>query len=124
MTSGVNTFFIVIREPEKSDGHAKSDRDGITMAETNGSGRLDRIEAILERLAEVQERDHEEFTRDHKQLMTWQVLMQDKMDKAEAARQKDREDAARESARLDARVDKLVSSIGELIARIPPASLR
>jgi hypothetical protein len=51
------------------------------MSESNGSGRLDRIEAALERLEAAQERDHEEFTRDHqeftrdhKQLMTWQVL--------------------------------------------------
>jgi hypothetical protein len=56
------------------------------MAEENGAGRSDRIEAILERVAErqrdfvsIQERDHEEFTRDHRQLMTWQVLMQEKM---------------------------------------------
>ena len=89
------------------------------MAETNGRGRLDRIEGILERLAATQERDHEEFTRGHKQLMSWQGLMQDKTEKAEKAR----EDAASDSARLDARVDKLVFFIGELIASIPPASL-
>ena len=94
------------------------------MAEGNGSGRLDRIEAVLETVGKrldqislVQERDHEEFTRDHKQLMTWQVLMQDKMEK-------DREEQKAKNAALDARVDKLVSSIGELISRIPPAALK
>jgi hypothetical protein len=96
------------------------------MAETNGSGRLDRIEAILERLAETQERGHEEFTRDHKQLMTWQVLMQDKMDRAEAARQQDREDAARERQRLNELneiTDKRIADLVGAIMRIfPPAS--
>jgi septal ring factor EnvC (AmiA/AmiB activator) len=94
------------------------------MAEGNGSGRLDRIEAVLETVGKrldqislVQERDHEEFTRDHKQLMTWQVLMQDKMEK-------DREEQKAKNAALDARVDKLVSSIGELISKIPPAALK
>jgi hypothetical protein len=90
------------------------------MAEGNGSGRLDRIEAILEGLAErqrefaaIQERDHEEFKRDHKQLMTWQVLMQDKMDRF-----------AEDRKSLDLRVDKLVLSISELVSKIPPAALK
>ena len=85
------------------------------MAEGNGSGRLDRIEAILEGLAErqrefaaIQERDHEEFKRDHKQLMTWQVLMQEKMERF-----------ADERKQADDRVDKLVSAIGELIRQGP-----
>ncbi len=92
------------------------------MAEGNGSGRLDRIESILETVGErldrislVQERDHEEFSRDHKQLMTWQVLMQDKMDRwVEAQKEK--------TAALDDRVDKLVSAIGELIRQGPRPS--
>ena len=57
------------------------------MADTNGGGRMDRIEAALDKLAErqreftiIQERDHEEHQRDYKQLMTWQVLTQDKME--------------------------------------------
>jgi len=94
------------------------------MAETNGTGRLDRIEATLDRLAVAQERDHEEFTRDHKQLMTWQVYMQDKMDKAEVARQQEREDAARERRRLDQlwentdkRIADLVTAIGHLVSK-------
>ena len=99
------------------------------MAEGNGSGRLDRIEAILERLAETQERDHEEFTRDHKQLMTWQVLMQEKMDRWDRNWEKSQAEAARERQRLDAlsektdeRIAALVSAIGKLIERLPAAT--
>jgi len=98
------------------------------MAEVNGSGRLDRIEAALERLEAAQARDHEEFTRDHKQLMTWQVLMQDKMEKFASERAADREDAARERKRLDQlwentdrRIADLVGAIGALI-QPPPNS--
>jgi hypothetical protein len=93
------------------------------MAETNAGGRLDRSEVILERMAETQQRDHEEFTRDHKQLMTWQVLMQDKMDKAEAARQQDREAAARERQRLNQLnqiTDKRIADLVGAIMRIVP----
>ena len=94
------------------------------MAEGNGSGKLDRVEAILERLAQAQERDHEEFTRDHKQLMTWQVLMQDKMDRWTEENKAYQRAQHEKNAALDARVDKLVSSIGELISKIPPAALK
>ncbi len=94
------------------------------MGESNGSGRLDRIEAILERLAKAQERDHEEFTRDHKQLMTWQVLRQKKMDRWTEQNNAERAAQREKNAPLDARVDKLASSIGELISRIPPAALQ
>ncbi len=97
---------------------------GITMAETNAGGRLDRSEVILERMAETQQRDHEEFTRDHKQLMTWQVLMQDKMDKAEAARQQDREAAARERQRLNQLNEitdkRLADLVGAIMRIVPP----
>ena len=95
----------------------------LAMAETNGGGRLDRIEAILERLAQAQERDHEEFTRDHaqftrdhKQLMTWQVLMQDKMDKFAAERDAERKRLDQLSEKTDIRIAELVSAIGALIA--------
>jgi septal ring factor EnvC (AmiA/AmiB activator) len=85
------------------------------MAEGNGGGRLDRIEAILERLAQAQERDHEEFTRDHKQLMTWQVLMQEKMDRwaEDRDRTERRLNALREQT--DQRIAEFVSAIGRLI---------
>ena len=58
------------------------------MAEANGSRRLDRIEAVLDKLAErqrefqiIQEHNHQRFTREAQQLMTWQVRMQEKMDR-------------------------------------------
>src|SRR5579863_3702630 len=98
------------------------------MAETNGSGRLDRVESILASLAErlaslaerqrefsaIQERDHEEFTRDHKQLMTWQVLMQEKMDRYAEDRDRDRKRLDQLSEKTDQRIAELVSAIGAL----------
>jgi hypothetical protein len=98
------------------------------MAETNGSGRLDRVESILASLAErlaslaerqrefavIQERDHEEFARDHKQLITWQVLMREKMDRSDEDRDRKRLDQLWE--KTDQRIAELVSAIGALIA--------
>ena len=101
------------------------------MAETNGSGRLDRIEAILDKLAERQrefqiilENDHERFERENGQHLTWQVLTQEKMEKAqaEAAAERKRLDAL--SAETDKRIADLVSAIRDLIERIPPENLR
>lgn len=104
------------------------------MPEANGSGRLDRIEALLDKLAErqrefqiIQEHDHEEFKQDHKQLMTWQVLMQEKMDRWDQNWEKSQAAAAKERERLDAlsektdkRIADLVAAIGKLIERTPP----
>jgi hypothetical protein len=98
------------------------------MAETNGNQntRLDRIEKALELMIN----DHEQFSQEHKQLLIAQVVQSDQI--AANARQiaaltqrMEAESIIRKEtdARLDARVDKLVSSIGELIARIPPSSL-
>jgi len=98
------------------------------MAETNGNQntRLDRIEKALELMIN----DHEQFRQEHKQLLIAQVVQSDQI--AANARQiaaltqrMEAESIIRKEtdARLDARVDKLVSSIGELIARIPPSSL-
>ena len=103
------------------------------MAEGNGSGRLDHIEALLDKLAErqgafsiIQERDHEESQRDYKQLMTWQVLMQEKMDRWTEDRNRYAEERKHIEARLDAlsaktdeRIAALVSAIGKLIERLP-----
>jgi len=77
----------------------------------NGSGRLDRIERIIELLVNNQLAIQEQHDQDFKKLMTWQVLMQDKFEKlsAKVDRQADMQ------AGLDARVDKLVVAIGELI---------
>ena len=92
------------------------------MAEPNGTGRLDRIEALLDKVGErldrlslIQDRDHEEFTRDHKQLMTWQVLMQDKMDRSDALQQAERVRLNALSEKTDERIAALVTAIGQLI---------
>ncbi len=68
------------------------------MAEGNGIGRLDRIEALLDKLADrqrefqiIQEHDHEDFKRDDAQSMKWQVLMQDNTDRFSADRDRERE---------------------------------
>ena len=97
------------------------------MADTNGTGRLDRVEATLERVAErlerlaaLQERDHEEFKQDHKQLMTWQVLMQEKMDRMTATQQAEQKRLNALSEKTDQRIAELVSAISELIRSRPP----
>src|SRR5437764_13151833 len=96
------------------------------MADTNGSGRLDRIEATLERMIEHHEAEF-------KKLMTWQVLMQDEVRKlAEEESAYRREQRQRDKAlddridrlvqhdgNIDERIDKLVSAIGELVRRLP-----
>ena len=87
------------------------------MAEMNGSGRLDRIEAALERLEAAQARDHEEFTRDHKQMMIWQVLMQDKMEKFSEERDRERKRLDQLWENTDKRIADLVAAIGQLIQR-------
>ena len=87
---------------------------------------MDRIEKALELLIN----DHENFRQEHKQLLIAQVVQSDQI--AANARQiaaltqrMDAESITRKETdeRLDERVDKLVSSIGELIARIPPSAL-
>ena len=92
------------------------------MAETNGTGRLDRIEAVLDKLAErqrefqiSQEHDHERFTHDAQQLLTWQVLMQEKMDRYSADRDTERKRLDALSEKTDRGIASLVRAIGELI---------
>jgi hypothetical protein len=105
------------------------------MAETNGNrdSRMDRIEKALELLIA----DHEQFRHDHKQLLIAQVLQKDEIDQllkvtqehtrqieAERAVLADERSARREEmAALNKRVDDLVGAIGNLISRIPPATL-
>ena len=96
------------------------------MAEGNGSGRLDRIEALLDKLADrqrefqiIQEHDHEEFKRDHSQSMKWQVLMQDNMDRFSADRDRERERLDQLWENTDKRIADLVGAIGKLIERLP-----
>jgi len=87
------------------------------MAESNGD-RDSRMERI--------ERDHELFRADLKQLLIAQVIQKDQIDdllrvtqehtrqlQAEAAERRAKDDV------LDARVDKLVIAIGELVSRMP-----
>jgi hypothetical protein len=88
------------------------------MPEENGTGRLDRIERILDALAvklaamnDQFDRMREEHNRDYKQLMTAQVLMQDNL-RILVENQK----------HFDQRVDKLVSAIGEFIRSRPNPS--
>ena len=87
------------------------------MAESNGDqdARMDRVE-----------RDHAEFRAELKQLLIAQVIQKDQIDQLlkvtqEHTRQLEAEGAERRAkdAALDARVDKLVSAIGELVARMP-----
>jgi len=88
------------------------------MAEGNGDrdSRMDRIERTLELLVA----DHEQFRADHKQLLIAQVLQKDEIDEL----LKVTKEHTTQITALDGRVDKLVSSIGDLIARIPPAALK
>ena len=85
------------------------------MADENGSGRLDRIEEVLTRMIEHHEREF-------KQLLTWQVLMQDKMDKYWQYLQAEERMRKESDKALDERVDKLVSAIGASVERLPHLS--
>jgi len=78
------------------------------MAEPNGSGRLDRIEALLEKAGEKLDR-----------VATMGYLHDERLARIEAGI----EEMQDHEKRVDARIDKLVSSIGDLISRIPPSAL-
>jgi len=92
----------------------------------NGSDRLDRIERILENLANSQTRlfeDHELLQADIKSLLASQVILQAQIEditrgqRAERDAFYARERAEREASRIrDERVDKLVSAIGKFIS--------
>jgi hypothetical protein len=83
----------------------------------NGGERLDRIERLLENLAERQESDHEFVMSEIKSMLKWQVLTQGQIDEMVRSQKAERE----ASQVRDERVDKLVSAIGRLIERMPPA---
>ncbi len=85
------------------------------MPEGNGTGRLDRVERLVESLALVFDRMREEHDRDYKQLMTAQVLMQDNLRILTEKMQDSVSIQAENQKYLDQRVDKLVSAIGEFI---------
>jgi hypothetical protein len=91
------------------------------MPEANGDRdtRMDRIERALELLIA----DHEQFRADHKQLLIAQVLQKDAIDQLLKLTQEHSQQIQQHSQQipaLDARVDRLVSSIGEFISRLPP----
>ncbi len=92
------------------------------MAEGNGSGRLDRIEASLEatttRLNQLTEKFHlmvDHHDAEFKQLMTWQVLMQDRFEKQFAIQEAEQKRLNTLSETSDKRIGELVSAIGALI---------
>jgi hypothetical protein len=87
------------------------------MPEGNGSGRLDRIEANLERLTERFDAMVEHHDREFKQLLTWQVLMQDKMERMAATQETEQKRLDALSEKTDRRIGELVSAIGKLIER-------
>jgi hypothetical protein len=93
------------------------------VPEQNGNRhtRLDRIERALELMID----DHERFRRDLQQLLTAQVLQKDALEQqAKLSEQHTQQILAlrEKDAALDARVDSLVSAIGEFICRLPQAS--
>ncbi len=88
------------------------------MAEGNGN----EPDARIERLRQ----EHEAFQRELQQLLTAQVIQKSHIDDLlkvtqENTRQLEAESIARreKDATLDARVDKLVSAMGEFISRLP-----
>lgn len=101
------------------------------MTEQNGSRdtRLDRIERALELMIDDHERfrvAHEQFRVDLQQLLTAQVLQKDALEQQsklieQHSRQIEAESRERreKDAVLDARVDNLVSAIGDFIRRLP-----
>jgi hypothetical protein len=86
------------------------------MAEGNGSGRIDRIEALLEKMAE---RTTTNAWLHEQRLLKIEENLEQMQDDERAYRIAQRE----RDAATDARVQSLVSSIGDLIARIPPNGL-
>jgi len=90
------------------------------MPEQNGNRdtRLDRIERALELMID----DHERFRHDLQQLLTAQVLQKDALEQQAKAIEQQAKIAGNHTqqiAALDARVDNLVSAIGEFIRRLP-----
>ncbi len=89
------------------------------MAEANGGDRLDRLEALLDKMGHRLE-----------QVATMGYLHDERLARIEANFEQMQADEARYRAeqlvreqRMDERVDKLVSSIGNLIARMQTEKL-
>ncbi len=85
------------------------------MPEGDGTGRLDRVERLLESLAVAFDHMREEHDRDYKQLMTAQVLMQDNLRILAEQMQENLRIQRESQTYFDERVDKLVSAMGEFI---------
>ena len=91
---------------------------------SNGSPRLDRIERVVELLVNNQLAMQEQHDQDFKKLMTWQVLMQDHMDKLTARVETMAARVDKTGVKVDQqadkiegvieRIDKLVIAIGEI----------
>lgn len=99
------------------------------MPDGNGTGRLDRIERILDAVAvklaatnDQFDRMREEHDRDYKQLMTAQVLMQDNLRILTEKMQENLRIQTENQKYFDERVDKLVSVIGEFVRSRPSPS--
>ena len=89
------------------------------MPDDNGAGRLDHIERILHEVAKrldavsiIMQNDHERHERELKQMLTWQVLTQEKMDS-------ERERLNQLYAATDKRIADLVLAIDQLIQPKP-----
>jgi hypothetical protein len=78
---------------------------------------MDRIEAALDRREAAQERHRQNLSRDYEQLMNWQVLMQDKMDRFSEDRDRERQRLDQLWENTDKRIADLVAAIGKLIER-------
>jgi hypothetical protein len=89
------------------------------MAETNGAGRLDRIEASLDRLTEKFHLMVDHHDAEFKTLMTWQVLMQDRFEKQAAVQQAEQARLNALSEKTDKRIADLVGAIGSPLASRP-----
>ena len=86
------------------------------MAETNGAGRLDRIEASLDKLTEKFHLMVNHHDAEFKTLMTWQVLMQDRFEKQALVQQAEQARLNALSEKTDKRIADLVGAIGSLLA--------
>jgi hypothetical protein len=87
------------------------------MPEDNGSGRLDRIEALLEKAAEnIEKVTHSVYLYEGRMTRV-EALHEENEERWKAYRE---EQKARDEA-LDKRISDLVSAIGKLIARPPEA---
>lgn len=89
------------------------------MAEGNGQNHEARISVL-----EQARKEMEDALLVTSQLEARQSRLIKELANEQDAQRAEQKAARERSAALDARIDKLVSSIGELISRIPPENLR